>query len=89
MVRPAGCCCVPCAACIAAEVEAMRSRRAKKTAGMKRLHDERRARGVCIQHARRRAYRGGRCRQCWKAKLAAERERTKRWKERDGGLRRH
>lgn len=48
--------------------------RASRNAGVKRLHGRRRKKKRCINrddHGR--AYRGGRCKPCWEAKLAAER----------------
>lgn len=56
-----------CAGCVA--------RRAANTANMKAMHDDRRAAKVCINHPSRKAYKGGRCRACWEAKLAGERDR--------------
>jgi hypothetical protein len=41
---------------------------------MKKLHDVRRRRRRCINNETHgRAYRGGRCRDCWSTKLAQER----------------
>lgn len=49
-------------------------RRRLRTAYVKRLHDERRRLGVCIQNPKHGpAFRGGRCLACWNRKLAAER----------------
>lgn len=49
--------------------------RAANNAGVKKLHGRRRDEGKCIGNAKHgAAYKGGRCRKCWRAKLRAERK---------------
>lgn len=49
-------------------------RAAERRRLMKKLHDVRRRRRRCINNETHgRAYRGGRCRDCWSTKLAQER----------------
>jgi hypothetical protein len=46
---------------------------AQQRADMKKLHDDRRARGACVNCGEEVVHRGGRCATCWDRKLAAER----------------
>lgn len=60
--------------------------KAAKCAAMKKLHGERRDENVCINNKTHgKAHKGGRCKPCWKAKLAAERSRYAKRKAEEGG----